>query len=105
MTPQQLLKQTQLAAGVGDLTKWHEILIEKGRELKDAKAVSTLYPRRAEGLNRSFCQSLTVTQTELEHQRELNDRVKDQVEKYRQRLVIQENVRPIFALGKSYRSS
>lgn len=43
MTPQELLKQTQLAAGVGDLTKWHGILIEKGRELKAAKEVIIIF--------------------------------------------------------------
>ncbi|KAI0355471.1 P-loop containing nucleoside triphosphate hydrolase protein [Trametes cingulata] len=34
MTPQQLLKETQRAAGNENLTAWHETLISAGRELK-----------------------------------------------------------------------
>ncbi|THH29882.1 hypothetical protein EUX98_g4315 [Antrodiella citrinella] len=34
MTPQQLLKETQRAAGNSNLTNWHETLISTGQELK-----------------------------------------------------------------------
>ncbi|KAI9574324.1 P-loop containing nucleoside triphosphate hydrolase protein [Boletus coccyginus] len=34
MTPQQLLRETQRAAGDSNLTKWHDTLITSGKELK-----------------------------------------------------------------------
>lgn len=34
MTPQQLLRETQRAAGDTNLTKWHDTLITSGKELK-----------------------------------------------------------------------
>ncbi|KAJ3553657.1 hypothetical protein NM688_g3492 [Phlebia brevispora] len=34
MSPQELLRETQLAAGNSHLTAWHDLLIEKGKELK-----------------------------------------------------------------------
>jgi hypothetical protein len=33
MTPQQLLKETQRAAGDENLSIWHQTLIESGKEL------------------------------------------------------------------------
>lgn len=40
MTPQQLLRETQKAAGNPNLTKWHEILIEGGKALRTLDDVS-----------------------------------------------------------------
>jgi len=34
MSPQQLLRETQRAAGDENLTRWHDVLIEAGKELK-----------------------------------------------------------------------
>ncbi|KAN0097138.1 P-loop containing nucleoside triphosphate hydrolase protein [Tylopilus felleus] len=34
MSPQQLLRETQRAAGDAHLTKWHDVLIDSGKELK-----------------------------------------------------------------------
>jgi hypothetical protein len=34
MTPQQLLRETQRAAGDENLTNWHDTLISSGKELK-----------------------------------------------------------------------
>ena len=45
MSPQQLLKETQLAAGDENLTNWHTTLIGAGQELKVIQQVSTLLPR------------------------------------------------------------
>ena len=40
MTPQQLLRETQRAAGDANLTSWHDILIETGKELSSLQTVS-----------------------------------------------------------------
>ena len=40
MTPQQLLRETQRAAGDSNLTKWHDILITSGKELKAVQEVT-----------------------------------------------------------------
>ena len=42
MTPQQLLKETQRAAGDERLTSWHETLTNAGQELKTLSMVSDL---------------------------------------------------------------
>lgn len=39
MTPQQLLKETQRAAGNANLTSWHDTLTEAGKEYKQMKEV------------------------------------------------------------------
>lgn len=39
MTPQNLLKETQRAAGNENLTAWHESLISSGQELKELETV------------------------------------------------------------------
>lgn len=39
MTPQQLLRETQRAAGDTNLTKWHDTLIASGKELKTIQEV------------------------------------------------------------------
>jgi len=43
MTPQQLLRETQRAAGDVNLTTWHDTLITAGKELKTLQDVCTLY--------------------------------------------------------------
>lgn len=39
MSPQQLLRETQRAAGDENLIKWHDTLIEAGKELKILQGV------------------------------------------------------------------
>lgn len=39
MTPQNLLKETQRAAGNENLTTWHGALIKSGKELKELEVV------------------------------------------------------------------
>lgn len=39
MTPQQLLRETQRAAGDTNLTRWHNTLITSGKELKAIQEV------------------------------------------------------------------
>jgi structural maintenance of chromosomes protein 5 len=41
MTPQQLLRETQRAAGDINLTTWHDTLITAGKELKNIQDVCT----------------------------------------------------------------
>ncbi len=41
MTPQQLLRETQRAAGNENLTAWHDTLIGSGRELRTIQEVSS----------------------------------------------------------------
>jgi hypothetical protein len=43
MTPQQLLRETQRAAGDENLTRWHDTLIEAGKQLGELQAVSCLF--------------------------------------------------------------
>jgi len=42
MTPQDLLKETQRAAGDENLTKWHSTLISAGKEQRDIQQVRCL---------------------------------------------------------------
>lgn len=42
MSPQQLLRETQRAAGNANLTSWHDTLIEAGKERKQMKEVRRL---------------------------------------------------------------
>ncbi|TBU28691.1 P-loop containing nucleoside triphosphate hydrolase protein, partial [Dichomitus squalens] len=42
MTPQQLLRETQRAAGNPNLTAWHDTLIESGKSLKNIQDVIAL---------------------------------------------------------------
>lgn len=49
MTPQELLKETQLAAGDNRLTTWHSQLIKAGKELRELKVVR-IFPRCKHGL-------------------------------------------------------
>ena len=39
MTPQQLLRETQRAAGNENLTSWHDTLISAGKELRQIQEV------------------------------------------------------------------
>lgn len=39
MSPQSVLKETQLAAGNQNLTTWHESLVNSGKELKGLETV------------------------------------------------------------------
>ena len=47
MSPQELLRETQLAAGNANLTAWHETLIDEGKNLKTLQAVSYIRLRIA----------------------------------------------------------
>lgn len=42
MSPQELLKETQRTAGDPNLTTWHTLLVEKGKEAAGTAKVCTL---------------------------------------------------------------
>ena len=42
MSPQQLLKETQRAAGNENLTAWHDTLISAGKDLTGLETVSSI---------------------------------------------------------------
>lgn len=44
MSPQELLKETQRAAGDDRLTQWQSQLIKAGNDLKELKQVNKLFP-------------------------------------------------------------
>lgn len=44
MTPQQLLRETQRAAGDSRLTAWHDQLINTGKDLKQLQEVRSKRP-------------------------------------------------------------
>jgi hypothetical protein len=44
MSPQQLLRETQRAAGDENLTNWHDTLISAGQELKTLQLVGIFMP-------------------------------------------------------------
>lgn len=43
MSPQELLKETQRAAGDDRLTQWHEQLVKSGNDLKELKQVIQIF--------------------------------------------------------------
>ena len=52
MSPQQLLRETQRAAGDKSLSKWHATLIEHGKTLNGVQAVRRLMLHSA---HRTYC--------------------------------------------------
>ncbi|KAF9516831.1 hypothetical protein BS47DRAFT_1340449 [Hydnum rufescens UP504] len=74
LTPQQLLKETQKAAGASQLTEWHNILIEKSQELAVAR------------------ESHKKTTDKLAYERGQNERIKPEVEKFEQRQKLQNEI-------------
>ncbi len=49
MSPQQLLRETQRAAGDRNLESWHQILIEDGAEFKKILEARPLYMTLSRG--------------------------------------------------------
>lgn len=43
MSPQQLLRETQRAAGDENLTNWHDTLISAGKDLRQIQQVGAAY--------------------------------------------------------------
>ena len=51
MSSQQLLRETQRAAGDENLTKWHDTLISAGKDLRQLQQVGSNYNLSASILN------------------------------------------------------
>ncbi|KAG7097539.1 hypothetical protein E1B28_004878 [Marasmius oreades] len=74
MNSQQLLKETQRAAGNRDLTLWHENLIRAGNE------------------HRSMIQTIKDEEGRLQQMRERNEAIEKEVERYQERKRIEEHI-------------
>ncbi|KAF9266101.1 P-loop containing nucleoside triphosphate hydrolase protein [Marasmius fiardii PR-910] len=74
MNPQQLLKETQKAAGNPNLTMWHESLINAGHE------------------HRTMIQTIKDEEGSLQQMRERNDAIEKEVERYQERKRIEEQI-------------
>lgn len=74
MSPQQLLKETQRAAGNENLTKWHNILIGSGKDLRDLQVL------------------IAADKTSLRTAEDRNAGLEREVERFRQRKGIEEKV-------------
>ena len=91
MSPQQLLRETQRAAGNANLTSWHDTLIEAGKEFKTMKEVSTLLFRCDYDLT-SRLQRVDADQGHLKNMEERNANLERDVKKYEERQKIEREV-------------
>ncbi|KAH0588207.1 hypothetical protein H2248_006920 [Termitomyces sp. 'cryptogamus'] len=71
MTPQQLLRETQRAAGDERLTAWHDTLINAGKELK------------------TLLQNIQDESNQLQQMRERNEGIERDVQRYKERKSIE----------------
>ncbi|KAJ3504973.1 hypothetical protein NLJ89_g7660 [Agrocybe chaxingu] len=67
MTPQELLRETQLAAGDPNLTKWHQTLIAAGKDL------------------RALQQTIKTEEDSLKQMKERNEGIERDVQRYKER--------------------
>ncbi|ESK86523.1 structural maintenance of chromosome complex subunit [Moniliophthora roreri MCA 2997] len=74
MSPQQLLKETQRAAGDRNLTAWHETLIKSGSE------------------HRTMLQAIKEEEDQLHQMQERNAAIEKEVERYNERKRIEEQI-------------
>ncbi|KAL0581479.1 Structural maintenance of chromosomes protein 5 [Marasmius crinis-equi] len=74
MSPMQLLKETQKAAGNPSLTTWHETLIRAGKE------------------HRTMLQSIQEEEARLKQMRERNESIEKDVERYQERKRIEDQI-------------
>ncbi|KAF5321543.1 hypothetical protein D9619_000206 [Psilocybe cf. subviscida] len=74
MSPQELLKQTQLAAGDENLTNWHKTLIDTGKELKDLQA------------------KIQSEEDTVKQYKERNEGIERDVQKFKERKVIEHQI-------------
>ncbi|KAJ8087221.1 Structural maintenance of chromosomes protein 5 [Marasmius tenuissimus] len=74
MSPHQLLKETQLAAGNRNLTTWHETLMKAGKE------------------HRTMLQTIKEEEDRLKQMRDRNEAIEKEVERYQERKRIEEQI-------------
>jgi len=87
MSPQQLLRETQRAAGDSNLTSWHDSLIEFGKE------------------HRSIAEKIKEESDQLKQMKERNEAIEKEVERFNQRKQIEEEIATLelFIPGQKYR--
>ncbi|KAK7437355.1 Structural maintenance of chromosomes protein 5 [Stygiomarasmius scandens] len=87
MSPQQLLRETQRAAGDSNLTSWHDSLIEFGKE------------------HRSIAEKVKEESDQLKQMKERNEAIEKEVERFNQRKQIEEEIATLelFIPGQKYR--
>ncbi|KAI0036757.1 hypothetical protein K488DRAFT_40522 [Vararia minispora EC-137] len=83
MTPQQLLRETQRAAGDEHLTAWHDTLISAGKEKKETIEIRIRF---------LFLQHLDADRKQLETLRERNDNLEREVQRFRERKEIEKRI-------------
>lgn len=99
MTSQELLKETQKAAGNENLTRWHEILISSGKDLREIQMVSHPPLSLLYALNfrtDRFLQSLDSDKATLKTAEDRNAALERDVERFRERLKLEQEVRLVF---------
>jgi len=99
MSSQQLLKETQRAAGDENLTKWHQTLIEAGKELRTLQDVSILLPRYNLLLTRGQFQLIQVDEASLKQMQDRNQNIENDVQRYLERQKIEHAVRLTFYIS------
>ncbi|KZT37531.1 P-loop containing nucleoside triphosphate hydrolase protein [Sistotremastrum suecicum HHB10207 ss-3] len=89
MTPQQLLKETQNVAGDPHLTEWHQTLIEAGKELAAAQ------------------KALQSDRQDRDLLQQKNDKLKHEVEQYKQRVQLQEEIQlyELLVVSKTFQNA
>ena len=77
MTPQQLLRETQRAAGNENLTSWHDTLISSGKELRQIQDL------------------VDNDREQLKTMEERNANLERDVKRYEERQVLEKRVRDL----------
>lgn len=90
MTPQQLLRETQRAAGDEHLEAWHQTLIEEGAELKKLLDVRLHLP--ALNWHQTSSQTINTEIEQLKQMRDRNEAIERDVQRYKERRKIEEEV-------------
>lgn len=92
MTPQQLLRETQRAAGNPNLTSWHETLISAGKDLKGLTEVRSRRFGPAQCTNDGVVQVLEGDRDQLKNLEERNANLERDVRRYEERRQIELDV-------------
>ncbi len=91
MTPQELLKQTQLAAGNEHLTAWHQTLISSGKELRREQEVSLALGSDLLDNNSRF-QLVDADKDQLKTMEDRNANLERDVRRYEERRALEQQV-------------
>ena len=90
MSPQQLLRETQRAAGDENLIKWHDTLISAGTELRTLQGVSHIFCFMY--LSHLLTQTIETEDRTLNQMKERNSGIERDVQRYMERKKIEHNV-------------